>query len=330
MTVLARSMVAICLLLLAGCSLSPRLYEIVARAPHVPDPTPLDSGKLPAPDTTLKIPQLGPCTDAADGTLQLSSGRPVTVLVHGCRGSSGHFRALAQLHAFHGQQAICFGYDAGDSLVNASAQLVRAVERLSRELARPQVTLIGHSMGGLVARRALEESAVGEWRGDPRLRLVTVSAPFSGIRAAAPCGHAALHWASLGLVPAICWAITGDNWYEITPASGFIRDPRPLHPAVGEFLKIVTDERESCRRRDGRGRCLESDHIFSLEEQYHPVIDRYPRLRNIEVRAGHVEIVGHRDLAPRKLIAILQENGVLAATPASRRQALERLLAELY
>jgi len=29
------------------------------------------------------------------------------VLVHGCKGSAGRFRSLAQLYAFHGQQAVC-------------------------------------------------------------------------------------------------------------------------------------------------------------------------------------------------------------------------------
>jgi hypothetical protein len=124
--------------------------------------------------------------------------------------------------------------------------------------------------------------------------------------------------------------VTGDNWYEITSPSEFIRRPGPLLPAVQRYIKVVTDERDTCRRRDAAGACVESDFIFSLPEQYHPVIDRYPRLTNIQVGAGHVEIVGYKDVAPRKLLGILQEQGVLAPTPPERRAALERLLAELY
>ena len=54
------------------------------------------------------------------------------MLVHGCRGSAGHFRALAQLYAFHGQQAVCFAYDPGDSLVKASGELITALDRALR------------------------------------------------------------------------------------------------------------------------------------------------------------------------------------------------------
>jgi len=308
---------------LAGCG--------VLTPPYAPDPSPLAQGRLPAPDVTLEIAQLRSCTDSPDATLQLNSRQPVAVLVHGCRGSAGHFRALAQLYAFHGQQAVCFAYDPGDSLVKASGELIVALDRLSARLQDREVVVIGHSMGGLVARKAMELERRGEWqRDDARIRLATVSAPFAGIAVASPCGNKALHWLSLGVVPGICKAITGDNWFEITSASSFIQRPGALLPSVRQYVKVVTDERDSCRRKSAAGTCLESDHIFSLAEQYHPVIDSYPRLRNVEVRAGHVEIVGYKDVQPRKLLQILQQEGMMAATPPERRAALERLLAELY
>jgi hypothetical protein len=40
--------------------------------------------------------------------------------------------------------------------------------------------------------------------------------------------------------------------------------------------------------------------------------------------------VGYKQVAPRKLLAILQQQGMLAPTPPERQSALERLLAELY
>ena len=305
---------------IAGCALQD----------HVPDATPLDRGQLPAPNASVRIAGLRPCIDGTDDVLRLDTGQPVTVLVHGCRGSAGRFRALAQLFAFHGQQAVCFDYDAGDSLVRSAALLRSGLEGLAARLERKDITLIGHSMGGLVARKAVEDGERGWRTADSRIRLATVSAPFAGIRTAEHCGYVPLQWASLGIVPAICWAITGDNWREITSSSPFIREPGALMPAVTRFVKIVTDERESCRRQDETGRCVASDYIFSLEEQYFAPIERTPGLENIQVRAGHVEIVGDRDRVPRKLLAILQEQRLLAATPMARQAALERLLAELY
>ena len=307
---------------LTGCSLSPL---------DVADSQPLQAGRLPTPDVALQIPQLGPCTDAPDRTLHLNAGHPVAVMVHGCNGSAGNFRSLAQLHAFHGQQAVCFSYDGRDSLVRSSAQLAAALEALAGQMRDQTITLIGHSMGGLIARKAMERSEGDPQRRDEvRVNLVTVSAPVAGIAAAGPCGNRALHWLSLGLLPASCWMVSGDNWFEITAPSDFIRRPGPLLPSVQRYLKVVTDERGACRRRSQTGACIESDHIFGLPEQYHAVIDAYPQVTNVQVDAGHVEIVGYKDVAPRKLLAILQQQGVIAPTPLQQQAALERLLARLY
>jgi len=162
------------------------------------------------------------------------------------------------------------------------------------------------------------------------LKLTTVSAPLAGIEIASTCGSNTLKWLTLGIVPGLCWIVSGDNWFEITASSGFIRNPGPLKTSVKKYLKVVTNEKNTCRRKNDKGKCLESDFIFELAEQYHPVIDKYPQVTNIQVNAGHVEIVGYKNVAPRKLLAILQEEGMLAPTPPERQAALEQLLRSLY
>lgn len=300
-------------------------------SPYVPEPQPLESGRLASPDVSVNIPNLRPCTDSPDATLRFNSNYPVTVLVHGCNGSAGRFRSLAQLYAFHGQQAVCYSYNDRDSLIDSSKQLVTAIRKLSSHTTNPELSVIGHSMGGLIARKAMERGHNGKLQKNKlNIKLTTISAPLAGIESASPCGNSLLHWLTLGTIPGICWMISGDNWHEITSPSEFIQHPEPLRPSVQQYLKIVTDERDTCRRKDKNGACLESDYIFSVAEQYHPIVDKYPKLTNIEVEAGHVEIVGNKQIAPRKLLAILQQQGMLASTPPERRAALERLLADLY
>ena len=307
---------------LVGCTIS---------LPYLSESQQLERGSLPQPDVAVDIPYLRSCTDSPIRTLKFNSSYPVTVLVHGCNGSAGRFRSLAQLYAFHGQQAVCFSYNDRDSLVDISDQLITALDSLASHISNRNLTVIGHSLGGLVARKAMERDRRGEWQNDDvSIKLATVSAPFAGIKIASPCGIKFLHWLSLGTVTGICWAITGDNWYEITSASNFIRYPEPLLQSVQRYLKVVTDERDTCRSKSKNGSCIESDHVFSLAEQYHPVIDNYKQLINVEVEAGHVEIVGYKHVAPRKLLSILQQHGMLAPTPPERRVALERLLAKLF
>ena len=316
----ARVIAVLALSMLAGCSVAPG---------RVADTRPLDPGRLPPPTATLEVAHLRSCTDAPDRALHLDPDRPVTVLVHGCDASAGRFRSLAQLYAFHGQQAVCFEYDDRRSLVRVADELTNALDELAARTRSPRLTVIGHSMGGLVARKAMEQ-VPARATGAAEVRLATVSAPIAGIRSARACASGLLRWLTLGAMPGLCWMITGDNWTEITAASPFIREPAPLDTAVRSYLKVVTDERGTCRRRNARGACVESDHVFTLDEQYHPVIERYPRLVNVEVDAGHAAIVGTADRPPVELVSVLQRHGLLAATPPARRDALRRLLAQLY
>jgi len=302
--------------------------------PRVPDDPSLlvvDRGKLPPPDMTLNIPGLSPCTDNADRTLHLNSSQPVTVLVHGCYGSAGLFRALGQVLAFHGQQAVCFSYDYRDSLMTSSSELIASLEALARGMRNKRITVIGHSQGGLIARKALVAERLDALADtDAELRLVTVSAPLAGIASAETCGSAQARYWSLGIIPVLCRIVSGEKWYEITSASDFIRRPGELVGPVGEYLKIVTDERGACREYDKNGACVEEDFVFSLAEQRIPAIDQGGRVKNVEVRAGHVEIVGDRRVVPEKLIAVLQRNGILNPTEPGRAEAFKRLLARLY
>ena len=98
---------------------------------------------------------------------------------------------------------------------------------------------------------------------------------------------------------------------------------------MARYLKIDTDERGTCRRKEN-GRCVEGDDIFSIAEQRNPIVESGGRTRRVEVDAGHVEIVGDKQVAPRKLIAILQTEGVLRPTPAASLPAFGLLLARIY
>lgn len=310
------------LLLLVGCASSLQ---------YVPDKQNLDVSHLSPPDLTVSLPNLSTCTDSDDSSIQVDSKSPITILVHGCNGSAGRFRSLAQLYAFHGQQAFCYSYNDRSSLVDSAENLGSVISKLADLTDNQRISIVGHSMGGLIARKSVEDDYnASNVLSDKNLELVTVSAPLSGIEAANHCGIETLHWLSIGIVPGICWLITGDNWNELNPSSSFILYPEPLLPSVQTYLKIVTNEKNTCRRESHDGRCIESDYVFNLSEQYHPKIDNYSNVIGVQVDAGHVEIVGDKRVAPRKLLSILQEHGMLSYTPKDRKGALERLLADLY
>jgi pimeloyl-ACP methyl ester carboxylesterase len=310
-----------CVLAIAGCTSTAKLS---------PEMSHIDTSTLPSPDLALNIDGLGPCTDNPDRTLHLNSAQPVVVLAHGCLSSAGRFRSLAQVFAFHGQQTACFSYDDRDSLTVSATQLVTALDELANQMQNRQVTVIGHSQGGLIARNAFSSKRTLPLGADLDLRLVTISSPFAGVSAADHCALPFARAISLGLVIPLCKMISGNKWYEITYASDFIREPGTLIGQVDDFIKIVTDERDTCRRYNDENRCVEDDFVFSAEEQYNPAVDNSPRVIQIEIKAGHSEIVGNATVKPDKLITILQQQDIMRATPVARIAALDALLSMLY
>lgn len=315
-------------------SLIPIFALLGACATHVPPDSAsfgITRGRLPPADVTLHIPGLGPCTDNPDRSLRLDSSQTVHVLVHGCFGSSGAFRGLAQVLAFHGQQTACFTYDDRAALTRSATDLRHAVNQLAGQTRAPQITVIGHSQGALIARKSLTELSLTPPppARQADLRLVTISGPFSGIASANTCGKAWLYPLTLGLLPVTCYVVTGAKWADITYSSRFIREPGALAAQVSNYLKVDTDERNSCRREQD-GHCVEDDHVFSLAEQRHPRLETDTRMLRVEVDAGHVEIVGDNRVAPTKLIALLQEHGVLRPTAPEHLSAFSMLLAKIY
>ncbi len=317
---MSRFFTFICVLcLLAGCA-----------SREVMNAVDLDPGQLPPPDVTVNIPGLGPCTDSPDRSLRFDSRQPINVLVHGCFGSSGQFRGLAQVLAFHGQQSACFTYDDRAKLTHSAAELGRVLRQLAEQSGVQEIAVIGHSQGALIARNSLTDSQLTTSSVVPaNLRLVTISGPFAGIESARTCGKSWLYPLTLGFVPLSCYLTTGPKWADITYSSRFIREPGVLARQVVNYLKIDTDERGACRR-EASGRCVESDDIFSLGEQRNTLVETDLRVKRVEVNAGHVEIVGDERGPPMKLIGILQDHGVLRPTDARHASTFNLLLSRIY
>jgi pimeloyl-ACP methyl ester carboxylesterase len=273
-------------------------------------------------DPGAPIPGLVVC-GARGAELQLDPARPLVIFVPGRADSGERYAALSYHFEVEGKQTACFAYDDRGSLEESASRLTQVLAALQRRLPPGRITIIGHSLGGLVARRALTtERARGLESGAFTYSLVTVATPFGGIRSVADCGRTWLHLLTLGVSAAVCGLVAGETWQETPPSSSFVRKPGTLIPAVTEAIAVVTLERGACRRRSLRGGCDESDAVFSLTEQRNLAVEADPRWSRVQITAGHVEIVGHPGTPPTKLIAILQDRGILAA-PAPRPSGLQ-------
>jgi pimeloyl-ACP methyl ester carboxylesterase len=250
---------------------------------------------------------LGPCSPAAGHPVRLDGSRPTTILVHGCRSVPGQFAALARTLERRGQQVICFFYDDRDRLETSSRQLAEAIEVLGEHLDHTAITILGHSLGGLVAYHALTNPNTPQrpGLGGLEVNLVTVAAPLNGVAAAGPCGEHGLHIASLGLTAAICRLASGAGWNEIHPKADPIQHPGRLAPQVLTHLQVITDERCGASRQARVGSEASGDFAFELSEQHNPQITADPRWRARRLCSGHSEVIGSLASPPQRLLAAI-------------------------
>jgi len=277
----------------------------------------------------VEIDGITPCTSDSRDPGELDPNVPIVVLVHGCNDSAGRFTTLAEVFEAHDQQAICFTYESRDTIEVGAQRLVRALAELERRAPEQAISVIAHSQGGLVARRALSDALEGAPTLGAEYYLVTISSPFAGIHAARHCSLRWLHGLSLGITAAICRGIAGRNWREIHHQAEPVRNPGRLALAVTTYVQIRTDERGSCRVRRENGSCAEDDFVFSLDEQRNPKT-KGSSFREVEVEAGHVAIVGREGVVPDQLVGLLQTAGIMNPTPPDRRDEITDLLRRLY
>jgi pimeloyl-ACP methyl ester carboxylesterase len=286
----------------------------------------------PGDGLEFRIDGVDGCDDFANPAINLDHTKALVLLVHGCKASSGRFRHLAEVFEAHGQPTLCFNYHYRRRIASSAEGLASSIKALTDGLPHSEVRVIGHSQGGLVARRALvsEGWQEGEVQDQLKLRLVTVSSPFNGIHSSSHCGIAAFHILSLGLTTAICQGIAGSIWPEVHPRSRFVTEPSDLLDIVSDHLIVVTDERGSCRKWSADDRCLVDDFVFSVAEQRNERLIEDRRVTDLKVRSGHAAIVGDEDRPPLQLIAILQEHAIMNRTPPDREAEVQLLLSRLY
>lgn len=289
------------------------------------------SPRVHAPDLVLStaVHRVVPCLGPDSGPVELERDQDLVVLVHGCNSSIAKFKNLAEVFQSRGQRAVCFTYDDRDSLVSVARELQTALAALEPQLGTGQVTVIGHSQGGLIARQAVAKQ--GDF--SPKVsELVTISTPFAGIHSAHDCGLLPLHIFTFGITVGVCQAIAGRKWTEIHDRAPFVRSPPPLAPKVERHLAIISDEMGACRTRDEQGRCTELDAVFTVQEQALDYVAG-PRVQSKIVRAGHAQIVGEEGVVPFALISLLEAEQVLMRAPLGPSQtslAKAQDLARIY
>jgi pimeloyl-ACP methyl ester carboxylesterase len=134
------------------------------------------------------------------------SGKIPVVFVHGMGGTPREFASLIGGLDRRRFQPWVYYYPSGIRLEAVSAHLAQTIQALQARHGFPQLVIVAHSMGGLVARRAILRRA--EAAGDHGVTLfVSIASPWNGDERA-----------DFGvLAPTPVW-----SWYDLVPGSEFL------------------------------------------------------------------------------------------------------------
>lgn len=134
-------------------------------------------------------------------------GRTPVIFIHGAAGSPQDWRTAMERIDRQKYQPWFYFYPSGGRLESAAKALHRGIGQLQRRYGFSRLHIVAHSMGGLVARRCVEMSAIEA--GENYINtLVTFSSPWSGHEAAA----AGVRWAP-AVVP---------SWRDMEAGSPFL------------------------------------------------------------------------------------------------------------
>ncbi|MEV5238892.1 alpha/beta fold hydrolase [Streptomyces cinnamoneus] len=238
------------------------------RAP-VPVPVPAPSAPAPAPPPAPATPTAAPAAAAGP------AGHAPVLLLHGFIDNRSVFVLLRRSLRRHGwQQVWSLNYSPLTcDLRTAAAMLGRHVEEVCARTGRERVDMVGHSLGGLIARYYVQRLG-----GDARVRtLVTLGTPHGGTRVAPlmsahplvrqmrpdsdviaelgePAPHCATHfisfWSDLDqiMVPVETAAIDHpDLISRNVRVSGVGHLALPVHPEVAAGIRqaLTSDEAET-------------------------------------------------------------------------------------
>ena len=144
------------------------------------------------------------------------------VLVHGINGSPRDFQPLVSRLADSPYQPVLFFYPSGMALGDAARQLSAQLQAFVRRHHVDRFAVVGHSMGGLVAKGMLDQVDVAKalpgWN-----VLISISSPWRGIDLAAYSDQVPRH---------------PPSWDDLPPESTFLRkvNSTPFPPNLAFYV----------------------------------------------------------------------------------------------
>jgi hypothetical protein len=217
----------------------------------------------------------------------------VAFLVHGYDSVPSDLQPTASFLQASDYRVYRFVHNSRDELASISNTLARGVCEIAQRIGSDSILVLGHSMGGLIARRAVASVArVPELSSVP-FRLVTIAAPFGGVFSAT----------GSNMMPLPGFGVR-ESHRDLSLLSKFIVEPGKL-PAQVRHLKIETDEPASSAKTKDSAEGG-NDVVFTLANQHSKTVDNDSAVDcRVVWKAGHVASINIANRLPESMVQML-------------------------
>jgi|GEM_PF-4270988 len=219
---------------------------------------------------------------------------PVVILVHGIKPEGDMFHPLASTLFSDGQRPFLFQYDDSKNLEKTADRFVDEVLDLKKRFGISEVRIIAHSMGGLIARRAMVKGRKKSLaHAGVQIKFMSVATPFRGFSSANPAGNRILKLLGRPFGMKASWGNLGTRAELIT---------NPLHLGSNvEHFKMETFEK-----------FREQDSVVTCDGQVQTLVDADAKVIDA-IRTGHVEAFRNAENQPSpELLSKLRLYGFMA------------------
>lgn len=181
-----------------------------------------------------------------------AESKPLLLFVHGINGSPRDFEGLVDRLETDEFRVAFFYYPSGLRLEDNAYILSQTMNELSIRSPGQRITLVGHSMGGLIAKRYIQMQAKSRQAGVLE-RFVSISTPWLGHGGAG---------AGVEYAPVVAPA-----WDDLAPGSAFLERLAAFElPAEIDYTLIFSHGGNSVLMPDG------NDGVVSMDSQLDPAM----------------------------------------------------------
>jgi len=228
--------------------------------------------------------------------LEKVSEKKFAILIHGATSESDYLLPLGMILRDRGYEPIYYRYNPDERANDLNLSLRLNLNALIWKINPDEILVIGHSLGGILVRKTLEEITL-----TPKITFISIGSPFKGMRSLSSLKNP--------LVYRITSMVIKDlkkSFIDLAEKSEFL-DSYEKIPSHIKHHQIITDEEGEIRIVHINGKTIDkNDNLVAIEEQTSDLIGPYLQDKH-QIKNGHVSVVNSEGNVSANLAQLLDE-----------------------